>query len=114
MGAGRATDAWLRRSPHSGARIGPRCTKLVRVPRLRREVESLLEHRWSPQQISKRLAVEFPEDPEMRISHETIYQSLFVQARGALRRDLAARLRSGRTQRRPQGRTRERVASKTW
>lgn len=82
----------------------PKVPKLVRFSRLRRAVESLLERRWSPEQISKRLAVQFPEDPQMRISHETLYQSLFVQARGALRKDLAAHLRSGRTQRRSRGR----------
>jgi len=56
---------------------------------------------WSPQQISERLKIDFPDDPSMRISHEAIYQSLFVQGRGALRRDLTACLRTGRALRRP-------------
>lgn len=51
---------------------------------------------WSPQQISKRLALDFPDDVSMRISHEAIYQSLYVQGRGALRRELVACLRTGR------------------
>ena len=64
----------------------------------------MLDKRWSPQQISARLAVEFPDDLEMRVSHETIYQSLFVQSRGALRKELTACLRTGRARRRPHGR----------
>lgn len=79
----------------------PKVPKLVRCPRLREEVERRLLLRWSPQQIAARLAVDYPEDPRMRVSHETIYQSLFVQARGALRRDLAQCLRTGRAHRRP-------------
>jgi IS30 family transposase len=59
---------------------------------------------WSPEEISQRLQSEFPDDPMMRVSHETIYQSLFVQGRGELRRELARCLRSGRAVRRPQGR----------
>jgi len=61
--------------------------------------------RWSPQQIAGRLRIDYPDDPEMRVSHETIYQSLFVQARGALRKELTACLRTGRTQRRGLRRT---------
>lgn len=61
---------------------------------------------WSPEQISARLKVEFPDDESMRISHEAIYQSLFVQGRGALRRDLTACLRTGRALREPRARTR--------
>ena len=57
----------------------------------------MLNTQWSPQQISARLPVDYPDDPEMRVSHETIYRSLFVQARGALRKELTACLRSGRT-----------------
>jgi IS30 family transposase len=77
----------------------PKPYKLVQSPELRREVERRLSLRWSPQQISARLVRDYPEDREMRVSHETIYKSLFVQARGALRKELAACLRSGRTQR---------------
>jgi IS30 family transposase len=61
---------------------------------------------WSPEQISRRLEVEFPDDESMRISHETIYQSLYVQGRGALRRELTACLRTGRALREPRARTR--------
>ena len=64
-------------------------------------VEALLEQKWSPEQIAARLASEFPDDPMMRVSHETIYQSLFVQGRGELRKELAACLRTGRARRRP-------------
>jgi transposase, IS30 family len=82
----------------------PKPTKLAGCPRLLAEVEAGLERRFSPQQISARLKREFPDDPEMRISHETIYLSLYVQSRGELRRQLTAALRSGRTKRRCQGR----------
>lgn len=65
-------------------------------------------HAWSPEQIARRLPVDFPEDETMRISHEAIYQALFVQARGALRRELAACLRTGRVLRMPRARTHKR------
>jgi IS30 family transposase len=61
---------------------------------------------WSPEQISGRLRLEFPDDESMRISHEAIYQSLYVQGRGALRRELTACLRTGRALRVPRVRTR--------
>jgi transposase, IS30 family len=83
----------------------PKTPKFLRCPRLRAEVERLLDERWSPQQIAARLVMDHPGDPEMRVSHETIYQSLFVQARGALRKELARCLRAGRAQRRPHRRT---------
>jgi len=63
---------------------------------------------WSPEQIARRLPVDFPDDETMRISHEAIYQALFVQGRGALRRELTACLRSGRALRTPRARTRGR------
>jgi IS30 family transposase len=59
---------------------------------------------WSPQQISNRLRLDFPDDGSMRISHEAIYQSLYVQGRGALRRELTACLRTGRALRVPRAR----------
>jgi len=77
----------------------PKVARLARRPRLRAEVERLLELDWSPRQIARRLPIDHPDDREMRVSHETIYQSLYVQARGALRRELAAHLRSGRARR---------------
>lgn len=79
----------------------PKPAKLLLDERLRCEVDRGLCELWSPQQISARLVREYPDDPSMRVSHETIYKTLFVQARGALRKELAACLRSGRTQRRP-------------
>ncbi|MCW2239717.1 IS30 family transposase, partial [Azospirillum canadense] len=66
---------------------------------------------WSPEQIARRLRLDFPEDPTMRISHEAIYQALFIQGRGALRRELTACLRTGRTLRVPMARTRKRGKS---
>jgi IS30 family transposase len=71
--------------------------KLAGCARLRTQVEEwLVELLWSPAQISARLRIEFPNDPMMRVSAETIYQSLYVQGRGALRKELAACLRTGR------------------
>jgi len=63
---------------------------------------------WSPEQISNRLRIDYPEDESMRISHEAIYQALYVQGRGALRRELVACLRTGRALRVPRARTRGR------
>jgi IS30 family transposase len=63
---------------------------------------------WSPQQIAHRLPVDFPHDDSMRISHEAIYQALYIQGRGALRRELSACLRTGRALRVPRARTRGR------
>jgi Helix-turn-helix domain len=61
---------------------------------------------WSPQQISNRLRLDFPDDESMRISHEAIYQALFIEGRGALKRELVACLRTGRALREPRARTR--------
>jgi IS30 family transposase len=63
---------------------------------------------WSPEQISRRLQVDYPEDQSMRISHEAIYQALYIQGRGALRRELTASLRTGRALRVPRARTQQR------
>jgi IS30 family transposase len=76
--------------------------KLAVEGELREYVIAGLRQRWSPEQISARLVEEFPDRPEMRVSHETIYQSLFIQARGQFRKDLTAYLRSGRSQRKAQ------------
>ena len=62
---------------------------------------------WSPEQISGRLKIDFPDDEEMRISHEAIYQALYIQGRGALKRELVACLRTGRALRTPRGRARQ-------
>jgi IS30 family transposase len=82
----------------------PKPAKLAVNAALRHVVQALLWERWSPEQITRRLRRDFPADPEMRVSHETIYQSLYVQGRGALRRELTACLRTGRALRRPQRR----------
>ena len=81
----------------------PKPAKLARNPRLRRRVRAMLCERCSPQQVSARLKLDYPDDPEMRIAAETIYQSLYVQSRGRFRKDLTKYLRSGRPRRRPQG-----------
>jgi IS30 family transposase len=84
----------------------PKPAKLAVDRRLREYVQDKLDapHRWSPEQIAARLRVEFPDDESMRVSHETIYQSLYVQSRGALRRELTAALRTGRAIRKPRRR----------
>jgi IS30 family transposase len=79
----------------------PKTAKLAGEGELREQVQAGLERWWSPAQISTRLVAEFPDRPEMRVSPETIYQSLYVQSRGALRRELAACLRTGRALRKP-------------
>jgi len=80
----------------------PKPYKLRRGPLLEEVSQRLLEL-WSPQEIAQRLRLEYPSQPAMQVSHETIYQSLFVQGRGELRRELARCLRSGRTVRRAHG-----------
>ena len=82
----------------------PKAMKLDECPRLREVVEDKLSLWWSPVQIASWLVVTYPDDEEMRVSHETIYQSLYVQGRGALRKELWRALRTGRARRRPQGR----------
>jgi len=79
----------------------PKAAKLATNLLLRREVQDRLERHDSPEQIAHRLRVDFPEDPEMWVSHETIYQSLYVQSRGGLKRELTRHLRTGRTLRKP-------------
>ena len=82
----------------------PKACRLARHPRLRQRVAAKLACHWSPQQIAGWLRVTFPSDPDMQVSHETIYRSLFVQARGVLRRELAHHLRRHRAQRRARAR----------
>lgn len=86
----------------------PKPAKLVVNEQLRELVQAMLTKKWSPRQIAATLKVEFPDRPEMWVSHETIYQSLYVQSRGALRRELTACLRTGRAMRRPKRRADER------
>jgi len=80
--------------------LRPKRAKLSYCRRLRSTVERKLEALWSPQQIASWLAETYPDNPEMQVSHETIYQSLFVQGRGALRKELHTCLRTGRAMRR--------------
>lgn len=83
----------------------PKVAKLAGCARLRAQVEVWLEQElWSPTQISAQLRIEFPDDPMMQVSPETIYQSLYVQGRGALRKELTACLRTGRAIRRTRSR----------
>ena len=92
---------------HAAARERGRRAKVTHLesrPELAEWVTARLQELWSPQQIADQLPIEFPHDPMMRVSYETIYQSLFVQGRGALRKELSACLRTGRAARRPQGR----------
>jgi IS30 family transposase len=74
----------------------PKPTRLGLNPRLCAQVQDRLEEEHSPRQIASRLRHDFPDDPEMWVTHETIYKSLYVQGRGELRRDLTKRLRTGR------------------
>ena len=83
----------------------PKPRKLDHDERLRAEVIARLALRHSPEQVSARLVEDFPDDQEMRVSHETIYQAMYVQPRGGLATEIKAALRTGRTKRKPQGRT---------
>jgi IS30 family transposase len=86
----------------------PKTARLAGNDRLREWVQQRLEERWSPEQVSAMLTAQFPDEPEMRVSHETIYQAIYVQGRGALRRELAASLRTGRALRKPRRSAQER------
>ena len=86
----------------------PKPTKLAANAVLCGRVIQGLEALWSPTQVCSKLRSEFPDRPEMWVSHETIYKSIYIQGRGELRRELARCLRSGRAQRRPQGRVEKR------
>jgi transposase, IS30 family len=86
----------------------PKPARLSTSLRLRRQVQDRLRKRHSPEQIARRLREDYPDDPEMHVSHETIYQSLYVQSRGGLRRELAKHLRTGRSVRKPRRRADER------
>jgi IS30 family transposase len=86
----------------------PKTALLCAHPRLEGYVAQQLRCKHSPEQISRRLLIAFPDDPEMRVSHETIYQSLYVQGRGALKRELTQCLRTGRALRKPRRRVGER------
>ena len=81
----------------------PKPCKLAGNPVLRAIVEEKLARRWSPQQVDGWLKLTYPKRPEMQVSHESIYRTLYVQARGALRKELTRYLRTGRVIRRPKG-----------
>jgi IS30 family transposase len=81
----------------------PKTCKLANNPVLAGIVAEKLQRRWSPQQIAGWLKLTYPDDPEMQVSHESIYRTLFVQSRGALRKELTAYLRTGRVIRRVHG-----------
>jgi IS30 family transposase len=82
----------------------PKLCKLDGCPGLWAEVRARLGRRWSPEQIAATLKLEYPDDPGMQISHESIYRALYVQSRGALRRELTDLLRTRRSTRKRQGR----------
>ena len=94
--------AWRADEEAMGRARRPKAAKLALDSRLCRAVTRGLRARWSPQQIAARLVSDYPDDLKMRVSHETIYRTLFVQARGALRKELTTCLRTGRAQRRAQ------------
>jgi transposase, IS30 family len=124
VGLGRPVCTVSREVARNGSRLGyravpaqaqaefraarPKTAKLAGNGQLRAWVAARLEERWSPEQISVMLRAQFPDDPEMWVSHETIYQSVYVQGRGALRRELASCLRTGRALRKPRRKQGER------
>jgi len=85
--------------------VRPKLGKIARHPELQRKLTHLFQLKYSPQQISATLKAEHPHAPEMQVSPETIYRSLFVQGRGELRRELTRYLRTGRARRYPQSRS---------
>ncbi|MBT8163895.1 IS30 family transposase [Arthrobacter sp. GN70] len=103
----RNTDPVLGYLPHgadrkaASRRARPKTAKLRGQGSLRDYVQTKLAIRWSPEQISRTLVDEFPDEPEMRVSQETIYQALYFQARGGLKREVQTALRTGRTRRKP-------------
>lgn len=104
---GRNTDPLMGYLPHgahrkaAARRARPKTAKLADESELRGYVRDKLLIRWSPEQISHTLVEKFPDQPEMRVSPETIYQALYVQARGGLKREIQAALRTGRARRKP-------------
>jgi transposase, IS30 family len=109
----RGYRAWTAQARADKNASRPKQRKLASSLPLRAQVQARLEENHSPRQIAKRLRRDFPNDPEMWVSHETIYQALYVQGRGGLRRELTRHLRTGRTLRKPHrrgGRQQARIA----
>ena len=96
--------AWAGQDTAEANRRRPKVTKFEANPRLWDEVVQRLKQRHSPEQIAGRLREDFPDDPEMWVSAETIYQAVYLQARGELAKEVKAALRTGRIKRKPQGR----------
>jgi transposase, IS30 family len=105
--AGREVPSGRRYGPYAADRKAharrrrPKPRKLAGDPVLHAHVQACVALRWSPRQIAKTLARVFPDQPERHVVHETLYQALYLQGRGQLRRELAAALRTGRARRRP-------------
>ncbi|MBE7326055.1 IS30 family transposase [Nocardioides sp. Y6] len=111
LARGRTTHGYSMRAGQrraDAARRGPRAARLATNLALRREVQAGLARKESPEQVAGRLRVDFPDRPEMHVCAETIYQSLYVQARGGLNRELTRHLRTGRSMRKPHRRPEER------
>ncbi len=87
----------------------PKPGKIRQCPELRDFIQHHLDLRWSPEQICQALRTRFPDRPEMHVVHETIYQALYLQGRGELRRELTQALRTGRARRRPRRQTQQRT-----
>jgi IS30 family transposase len=100
--AGYCGRAAQRRANEAAKR--PKVLKLVASPALAGLVAAGLQQRWSSGEVAARLILDYPNDEEMRVSHETIYQSLYLQGRGGLKRELICALRTGRLRRRPRRR----------
>lgn len=106
-------DRWAYR-PHAAQsradarRPRPKTGKIGQNPELRDYIQQHLGRRWSPEQICQQLRQDFPGRPEMHVTHETIYQALYVQGRGELRRELTRALRTGRAMRRPRRQAQQR------
>ncbi|WP_425466006.1 IS30 family transposase [Nesterenkonia populi] len=109
----RNSDPYGRYLPYGAQRLAvtrrarPKQPKLLEVSPLRDWVQERLGLQWSPAQISATLVKEFPDQLEMRVSHETIYQALYLQARGGLKKEVQTALRTGRARRKPQGQQRK-------
>ncbi|TCO56807.1 IS30 family transposase [Actinocrispum wychmicini] len=87
----------------------PKNSKIATQPELHRAIQDGLDRKWSPEQIVRRLHRDFPDRPELHVVHETIYQALYVQGRGELRRELTRALRTGRAMRRPRRQAQQRT-----